>query len=279
MQEELERDSHASATRAPPKGPSFRKNVFFSVVGNLVLAGTQWLVLIVLSKLGEPADIGVWTLATALVTPTFMLCDMAMMDAHTIDDLTKYKREDNVALRVIGAMAAAALCLIIGYLWFGDQPGVVVVVFAFVVLKFIHSQMMLNVGFFQREQRVDLMARSSVTRCFLGVLVFGIVFYATNELWMALIGQAFAWMIVLAFVDRHSLIQVGIRVPLRSVLRADLRKLFRLFRWLPPMALSSLIATATPGDTSSRAGFACKPRQLGGLWCDCVFPHRVHRAH
>lgn len=230
---------------APPRGLSLGRNVAWSVTGNLALAGTQWLALIVLAQLGTPTDIGLWALATALVTPIFTLCDMAMNDAHTVDDLTDFKRADYFALRLVGAVTASVTCILVALVWFGDQSALVAATLAFVAVRFINSQMMLNGGVFQRERRVDLLARSSLIRGVLGVTVFAVVFWLTQTLWAALLGQALAWGLVLFLVDRPYLSLLGVGDRFTAILHTRPQRLVRLFIWLLPLALSAMLISAT----------------------------------
>ncbi|MEM6825909.1 MAG: lipopolysaccharide biosynthesis protein [Pseudomonadota bacterium] len=221
------------------------KNLFWGVSGNVVFAATQWLVLIALARLGSPEDVGMLTIVTALITPIFVFGDLAMNDAHTVDDLSEFRRADYFALRLVGALCAASASVVVSFMWFGAEAALVGAALAFIVVKFIGSQMQLNHGIFQREQRVDLLARSNVTRGIIGCLVFALVFGATGELWVALLGQALVWAFVLGRLDRSFLGQVGVSDRFTSVLSTNRRTLGRLLLWLLPLALTALLVNAT----------------------------------
>ena len=228
-----------------PKPLPLGKNLFWGVSGNVVFALTQWFVLIALARLGSPEDVGMLTIVTALVTPIFVFGDLAMNDAHTVDDLSEFRRADYFALRIVGAASAAIACVGASLFLFGEEAPLLAAALAFVVVKFIGSQMQLNHGVFQREQRVDLLARSNVTRGILGAFVFAVVFWATQSLWVALLGQAIVWVSVLSLVDRRYLARLGVTDRFRSVFTTRPGTLFRLFLWLLPLALTALLVNAT----------------------------------
>lgn len=221
------------------------KNLAWGVMGNVVFALTQWLILISLARIGSPEDVGILTIVTAIVTPIFMFGDMAMNDAHTVDDLSEFKRADYFALRIIGALTASVGCVVASYLWYGDQTTIFAAAMALVVVKFIGSQMQLNYGVYQREQRVDLVALSNVTRGIFGLIGFALVFWMTKDLWAALLAQAAVWLLVLRFADRRSLATLGVMNRFGSIFTSNWRTILKLFIWLLPLALTAVLVNAT----------------------------------
>ncbi len=71
-------------TRAAPidlvQRLSLKRNIAFSIVGRGYYAVTQFLIIMIAAQLGTLEDVGVLTLAAAIVTPLFFLATMGTRD-------------------------------------------------------------------------------------------------------------------------------------------------------------------------------------------------------
>ena len=57
---------------------TLRRNFSWTFVSNVVYAGCQWGILMVLAKLGSPENIGQFTLGLAQTAPVFMLTNLQL---------------------------------------------------------------------------------------------------------------------------------------------------------------------------------------------------------
>ncbi|PWJ17552.1 lipopolysaccharide biosynthesis protein [Jannaschia seohaensis] len=205
----------------------------------MVFAVTQFAILILVARLGTPQDVGALTLASAIVTPLFFLTSMGMRDAHSVDDLVSYSRADYVALRLAGGsfalLATAAIALGLygqdGFLVYGSA-------IALALVKFSGAQMALNHGMFQRAERLDFTAISNAMRGGMGLAAFGLVFWYTRALPLALLCEALAWVASYVLVDRPLLGRIGARTSWAELSRAQARTVLRLAYWILPLGLS-----------------------------------------
>ena len=103
--------------------PSVRKNMLFASLAYAFFALTQWGIVVVLSRIGTPEDVGTLTVLTALITPIFLLANMDMRNGHSADDLTDFSPSDYFALRLWSSFLAVTInssdCLyLFFFIWF-----------------------------------------------------------------------------------------------------------------------------------------------------------------
>src|SRR5262245_13252375 len=70
--------------------PSLRTNFLWTLAGNVVYAGCQWGMLIVLAKLGTPAMVGEFSLGLAICAPIFMLSNLNLRGVQATDARGEY---------------------------------------------------------------------------------------------------------------------------------------------------------------------------------------------
>ena len=70
--------------------PSLKKNFVWTFLGNVTYAGSQWGILVVLSKLRSASDLGMFVYALALATPTFMFANLQLRAIQGTDVRERY---------------------------------------------------------------------------------------------------------------------------------------------------------------------------------------------
>lgn len=229
-----------------PSPLSLRRNVFYAAIAQGVFALSQWGIIIITAQLGTVEQVGIITLVTALITPIFMLAQMAMRDGHSVDDLDRFSRADYVALRLYASIAALIVSglLILTYL----QPSGMQAQYsalAFALVKLAGAQMNMNHGIFQRAERLDYVAASMLVRAVLGLSAYGIVFLHSASLPMALMAEALAWWACLWLVDLPYLARLNALVSLREALTVPMARLLALARWMLPLGLAIFFMNAS----------------------------------
>ena len=99
------------AGNAAAPAPALRTDVVWTLAGNLVFAATQWAMLVVLARLGSPADVGRYTLGLAVTTPVFLLLSLQLRGAQATEPPdSPYRFGHYFTLRTLLAGLALALC-------------------------------------------------------------------------------------------------------------------------------------------------------------------------
>src|SRR6202167_3036709 len=90
----------AEAIPAPPLRVSFS----WTLAGNFIYAVTQFGVLSVLAKLGNPAVVGQYALALAISAPIFMFTNLQLRGVQATDARHQYQFADYFTLRCLATL-------------------------------------------------------------------------------------------------------------------------------------------------------------------------------
>jgi O-antigen/teichoic acid export membrane protein len=179
---------------------SLRRNFSWTMIGNLVYAGSQWGVLVVLTKLGNPEMTGQFTLGLAVTAPVFMLTNLQLRQIQATDAKLLYAFNDYLGLRLLctqfALVAVVAIAFLSGYRW---QTLAVVLLVG--LAKSLESISDLCYGLFQQHERMDRIAISLMMRGPLALLCFGLGVWLSGSVIVGVLGMVLAWSIVLIGYD------------------------------------------------------------------------------
>src|SRR5262245_26234 len=102
-----------------PKALTIRHNFAWTFVGNLVYAASQWAMLAVLAKLGNPVMVGQFALALSISAPVIMFTNLALRQVQATDARRDYSFGIYLGLRLIttalSLLIVAGIVLAAGY--------------------------------------------------------------------------------------------------------------------------------------------------------------------
>jgi len=179
---------------------SLRQNFSWNFIGNVIYAGCQWGILIVLARLGGPEAVGRFTLALAITAPVMIFSNLALRQVLVTDAKYSYPFSDYLALRVITILLA--LIVIVAITWFsGYQGEMAMVILAVSLSKAFEAFSDIFYGLQQRHERLDLVARSFMLRGPLGLAALAGGYYLTDALVIGVFSMAVAWAAILLLYD------------------------------------------------------------------------------
>ena len=183
-----------------PKSLTLRQNFSWTFVGNIIYAGSQWGILVVLAKLGSPEMVGQFTLGLAVTAPIILFANLQLRQIQTTDVDRKYQFGDYLGLRLICAglslLTIGIVTLTAGYRW---ETSLVILVIG--VAKVLESISDVFHGLFQYHERMDRIALSLMIKGPLSLLMLGIGTWLTGNVLGGTVGLAAIWAIVLVFYD------------------------------------------------------------------------------
>src|SRR5947209_14419504 len=95
---------------APPRAAlSLRANFSWTFIGNIVYAGCQWAMLVVLAKLGSPELVGRFALGFAVTAPVVMLTNLQLRGVQATDARQEHRFGEYLALRLVAAPLSLAI--------------------------------------------------------------------------------------------------------------------------------------------------------------------------
>jgi O-antigen/teichoic acid export membrane protein len=184
----------------PPPAPSLRANFAWTLAGNVVYAGCQWGMLVVLARLDRHEAVGQFSLGLAVTAPVFMLTNLNIRGVQATDARREYAFADYLGLRLLATavalLAIAAVTFVAGY-----DPATRAVILAVGLAKALESVSDVFYGLLQQHERMARIAGSMMIKGPLALAVLaGLVRLTGNVLWGTL-GLAATWALVLALYD------------------------------------------------------------------------------
>ena len=217
---------------------SARSDAAWNLLGSLVYAGCQWIVLVATVKLSTPAQVGRLSLGFAVTAPIFLLLQLRLRAASATDSVEEFKQNDYVLLRLLCTLLAVLVTLVVCRVA-GFTTAVVHIVLWVALAKAIESGSDLVYGLSQQRENLRAVALSMSLRGLLSSVAFVIVLQRTQSLELALSALCAAWGAVLLALDLPQLLRRS------STGRATLRKAGRL-AWLTlPLGVSTMFMSLT----------------------------------
>lgn len=225
---------------------TLRRNFSWTFVSNVVYAGCQWGILMVLAKLGSPENIGQFTLGLAQTAPVFMLTNLQLHEIQATDAKRDFLFNDYLGLRLLGVIIALVIIVgIILFLNYSLDTALVILVITFA--KAFESISDIFYGLMQQHERMDIVAFSKMIKGFLSVVFLVIPFYLTGSVLWGAIGLCIAWVLVLFGYDLRNGGSILRETTLGSLAYSpDLPRGFVLKPQWQPKIMKKLVVLAFP---------------------------------
>ena len=184
----------------PRRALSLRANFSWTFAGNLVYAGCQWGMLMVLAKLGSPVMVGQYALGLAVTAPVMMLSNLQLRAVLVTDARETHRFGTYLALRV-STTAAAMLAIVAIAMVAGYRRQTALVIVAIGLAKAVESISDIAYGFQQRHEEMDRVAQSMMLRGVVALAALGLGVYVTGSVLIGCLGVAAGWAAVLFGCD------------------------------------------------------------------------------
>lgn len=196
----LASDSAMSELDAGPKPLSLRRNFSWSFVGNVVYAGCQWGMLLVLAKLGSVESVGVFGFALAVTAPIIIFGNLQLRTVLATDANRQYVFGEYFALRLaslaLGLSAISAVALL------GRFPQETVLIILIIGLaKAIESISDIIYGLLLQNERMDQIARLQIIKGCLSLVAMGLTVYISKSVIWGAAAMAGTWALCLVAFD------------------------------------------------------------------------------
>ncbi len=179
---------------------SLRANFSWTFVGNVVYAGCQWGMLVVLAKLGSPETVGLFALGLAVTAPVIQFVNLQLRGAQVTDAAHEYQFGDYLGLRL--TTTTLALLIIAGIVSVSRyQLDAALVIMLIGIAKAIESISDVYYGMFQQHECMEYIATSMMIKGLLSLLLLGLGFYLSNSLFWGLLGIIVSWSVILLTYD------------------------------------------------------------------------------
>lgn len=172
----------------------------WTLVGTVIYSFTQWLLLIVIAKLGTPEMVGQYALGLAITAPIVMLTDMRLRMSLVTDAKMEFGFEHYLGTRLL-AVGLSFIMFVVA-VWFFDYSYITSWIIVLIGLtKLPESISDILHGLLQKNERMDYITFSSILKGVLTVITFSIILYYSQSLVLAIVGQLVVWTFILLFYD------------------------------------------------------------------------------
>lgn len=166
--------------------------------GNFIFAFSQWLILIMLARLGDNVSLGNYALALAIVSPVFAIFNLQLRPLYILDanSSKKYTYANFYYLRCLSSLLAIITCVIVS-LYYSVSIFVLILV-AFV--KLLESYSDIIYAYYNAHDKTKLISKSLILKSILSLLgvYFGLLYF---NFYVALMIFVAAYFSVWFFLD------------------------------------------------------------------------------
>jgi len=179
---------------------SIKSNFFWTWFGNAIYLSTQWVLLVIIAKMGNSTLVGDFSLGLAVSAPIFIFFQMQLRQTLVTDIKGEYAFPDYWYARVI--LTIISFFTVFVFSIFSGFSGKMLLIILFISLsKSFENLSDLIHGKFQKFHRMDFIAISMISRGLLTMLIFGVVFYFTRDLTNSVMGMAIVWAAICILFD------------------------------------------------------------------------------
>ncbi len=194
------------------KPVSLRTNFAWTFIGNAVYAGSSWMMLVVLAKLGTPEIVGQFTLGIAITAPVIAFANLQLRQIQTTDAKNEYLFRDYFGLRLI--MLVLALPVIAGIVFVSAyqlELSLTILVIGFG--KAVDSISDVIYGLFQQHEQMRRISVSLIFKGSLSLIMLTLGQFLTHSVLWASVGWSLASVIVVIGYDLQGPTMILRRVP------------------------------------------------------------------
>ncbi|ULH13893.1 lipopolysaccharide biosynthesis protein (plasmid) [Deinococcus sp. KNUC1210] len=189
---------------AEPSAPStssgslgLRAGVLWTFGGQLTYAAAQWAMVAVLAHLGTPSTVGSYALGLALTSPLFLMLGLQLRSVQATDARNDTPFGQYVSLRVLCMIAALVLTGVLALLY----PQAWAVIGWLGLAKALEGLSDVCYGRMQQRERLDVVARSTMLRGVLSLVLLVGLFAWSHSVGLSTAGVALANLLVLIGYD------------------------------------------------------------------------------
>jgi O-antigen/teichoic acid export membrane protein len=184
-------------------GLSLRRGFGWNFLGNATYNLAQWVLLVILARVTDKSVVGQFSLTLAISAPIFLTVGLNMRTLQATDASRLWGMREYLSLRHLLNVVALVVTVTVGF-GVGLRGEGLAVVAVVALSKCVEAVSQTYYGYFQKHERLDLVARSLLLRSVTGPLLFwlGIVFM--GDLVYGCVGLLAGWMLPQWLGDRPS---------------------------------------------------------------------------
>ncbi len=248
----------SSSGASPVKGLSLRRNISWTFLGNVVYAGSNFLTLAVLAKLGSKAMVGEYSLGVAITIPVINFCQLNLRSIQSTDVRGEFSFGDYLGLRLL--MTLLSIAVVAGLCLTSSNSTEQNLVTALVMVGSVFDLLLGDVlyGHFQLHERMTRIALSRTLKGVVSLIALIVVMKATHNVVFGAISIAVSYGFVYVLYDLPGIAHASRDFEFSLAPHFDLHRLKRLAIQAIPMGITMMLAVLSLNlpryDLESRFG-------------------------
>jgi len=197
------RESAVSAADETPRLPSLKRNVSWTLFGNVLYSLSSWLMFAVIAKMGTPKMVGQYALGLAVTQPIIMFAQLNLRAVQATDVHKLYRFGHYLALRLAMALLSVVVAVAVALVGHYEAETALVIIAVAVGVAF-DSYSDVVYGALQQREQMNRIAISMAVKGPLSLLLLALGLYVGNSVVWAAVGSALASIIVSTSYDYAS---------------------------------------------------------------------------
>ncbi|MDF2667700.1 MAG: hypothetical protein K0R67_6 [Paenibacillus sp.] len=170
------------------------------LLGSIVYAGAQFVIVSLLNKFGSTEHIGQYALGLAITAPIFMLSHLHLRSVWIVNSSGKHTFGSYIGLRWLTSAAAFSITVGIALLGGFDRNTSLVIVLIS-TYRFIESISDLLLGVCQKQEQLDSITFSRISKGIISTISFILVYIPTQSLILSLLTMIIGWFCIMLGYD------------------------------------------------------------------------------
>ncbi|MCP4711941.1 MAG: hypothetical protein GY869_25250, partial [Planctomycetes bacterium] len=206
------------------KKPSLKKNFLWAFIGNAFYALCGYLLLTLLTKTSSVEMVGLWGVGQAVSLPVATFFSLRLSTINVTDIRHEYQTGHYIAVRLTASLMSVIVTAAIGFIFYPVNVAVIIAIMG--VSQSIAEIRIYFLSNMQKYERLSLATRSQVAEGSLTLLLFGLVFWFTQNLFLAITGTIISRLSILLLHD----MPVSAKV-LSAHVKETFKGYFPLWQW------------------------------------------------
>ena len=185
----------------PVRALSLKVNFSWSLIGNVVYNACQWGILAAFNKLEGTTSAGLFILGLTITTPITQFCSLQLRSVYVSDVKEEYRFSDYLGTRYVWNFIALSLC-VLASLFYWPSTEKMLIIIAVGIAANIQATGEIYVSLFQKRERMNLLAFSSIIKGILNLVGVVLVFWLTTSVLYAAISMIVTRFLGIVLYDR-----------------------------------------------------------------------------
>lgn len=169
-------------------------------IGNIVYSISQWGMLIVIARLGNPSFVGQYSFGLAVTAPVILFLNLQLRNYQATDTSSEYEFHQYLKLRIITMFSAYLIIMFIALFDYHNLDLLLVILFVGLA-KVIESISDIYFGLFQKHEQMKYISKSMIIKGTVSLSALTITMLLTDSIVLGSLSIALTWFIILIFYD------------------------------------------------------------------------------